>query len=102
MERCADRYQIIAVHHRNPVTFATQEQEFVDPLFPAHELAINNDQVYSIRADLRKAEDIDLTIREALDRFGQIDLLINGAAVREWSGVLERGGIDCADNIWRT
>lgn len=99
IRRCAGRYEFIAVHHLNTVSFATEHQEFVDPLFPERELRINDRKVYSIRADLRQAGEIDRTIAEAKDRFGRIDLLINGAAVRYWSGVLARGGIDCAEEV---
>jgi len=33
------------------------------------------------------------------EHFGQIDLLVNGAAVRYWSGLLEPGGIERAGEV---
>src|SRR5262245_5612387 len=99
IECCAERYQIIAAHNQNAISYATQEQEFVDPLSSSSPLSINHHRVYSIRADLREPAQIDNTIREVKDRFGGIDLLINGAAVRHWCGLLETGGIDRAQEI---
>jgi NAD(P)-dependent dehydrogenase (short-subunit alcohol dehydrogenase family) len=99
IERYADCYAIAAIHHRSPVRFATQDQEFVDPLCVSSELAINNHAVYGIRANLREAEDLNRAIAEVKEHFGQVDLLVNGAAVRYWSGMLEPGGIERAAEL---
>jgi NAD(P)-dependent dehydrogenase (short-subunit alcohol dehydrogenase family) len=100
IERHADRYQIAAVHNRNAIQFATQEQTFVDPLFPSRDLPENNRAIYSIRADISNPQEIDRLLGEVLARFGQIDLLINGAARREWSHVLTPGALDSAEMLW--
>ena len=99
IECCAERYQIVAAHHQNVISYATQDQEFVDPVCSLRPLPINQHRVYSLRADLREPAQIDRAIREVMDRFGGIDLLINGAAVRHWCGLLETGGIDRAEKI---
>ena len=44
IERFASRYQIVAVHHRQPVEFASQDQYFVDPLAPDDDVAANDQQ----------------------------------------------------------
>src|SRR5947209_14314020 len=81
IERYADRYQIIAVHNRNAIQFATQEQVFVDPLFPSLGIPANNNAVYSVRVDISKQDEIEHLIREVIARFERIDDLINGAAI---------------------
>lgn len=97
IERYADRYQIIAVHNRNPIQFATQQQVFVDPLFPSLETAANNHAVYSVRADISKQDEIERLICEVIALFGRIDLLINGAAMRKWSHLLAPGALDTVE-----
>lgn len=97
IEHYADRYQIIAVHNRNPIQFATQEQVFVDPLFPSSGIAANDHAVYSVRANISKQDEIEYLIREVIARFGRIDLLINGAALRAWSHLLAPGALDTAE-----
>jgi NAD(P)-dependent dehydrogenase (short-subunit alcohol dehydrogenase family) len=92
VERYADRYDIVAVHHRRPVYFPTQEQEFVDPLSPERDVAANACRTYAIRADISRQEDIDAVVQEALDAFGRVDLLVNAAAVRRFSPLLVDGG----------
>lgn len=93
VERYADRYEIVAVHHRRPVYFATQEQEFVDPLVPEREVAANARRAHAIRADISRREHIDAVVQEALEAFGRVDLLVNAAAVRSFSPLLV-GGAD--------
>jgi NAD(P)-dependent dehydrogenase (short-subunit alcohol dehydrogenase family) len=99
IEQCAERYHVVAVHHGTPVSWATQDQDFVDPLCPTAAVVANSHRVHAIVADLREAEAIDRTIQETLDRFGQIDLLVNGAAVRCWSSLLDRGAIEGANDL---
>lgn len=88
IERYADRFDILAVHHRNPVAFATQDQRFVDPLAPARALPQNGHPVHAIRADLAQLGGVAGVVCEAQERFGRVDLLVNAAAVRRFAPLL--------------
>jgi len=99
IERYAVRYQIIAVHRQRPIEFATQEQQFIDPLFPTQEIAVNKNAVHAIRADISKSDEIDRIVREVIARFGNIDVLINCAAVRGWSHLLAPGTLNAAEAV---
>ena len=88
INRYAERYQIVAVHHQRPVQFPTQEQQFIDPLAPSAPVDKNECAVHSIRADLTQPSDIERLCEVIVRRFGQVDLLINGAARRDWSPLL--------------
>jgi len=99
IERFADQYQIVAVHNRNAVQYATQEQRFVDPLLPSRKIAENNGAVHSIRADVSNQREIDSLIDEVVDRFGCIDLLINAAAYRVWSHLLDEEAMNTAEEV---
>jgi NAD(P)-dependent dehydrogenase (short-subunit alcohol dehydrogenase family) len=94
IERYAERYEIAAVHHRRPVYFATQEQQFVDPLAPEKVQAANKRRVHAIRADIAQRESVETVVREVLDVFGQVDLLINSAAVRRFAPLTSAGEPD--------
>lgn len=96
----ADRYHIIAVHYRNPIDYATQDQRYLDPLAPGLELPVNNSAVHAIRADLSDALEVDRVAREALQRFGVIDMLVNAAAIRSWSPILAPGSLAAADQMF--
>ncbi|HEY7388469.1 MAG TPA: SDR family oxidoreductase [Bryobacteraceae bacterium] len=100
IERYACHYQIVAVHHRTAIAFATQDQEFIDPLEPEREIGANSHAVYAIRADLSKQHEIDRVVAEAAAQFGRVDLLINAAAVRYFSPVLKPGGLDGAERLF--
>jgi NAD(P)-dependent dehydrogenase (short-subunit alcohol dehydrogenase family) len=97
IERYSDRYEIIAVHNQNPIQFATQDQTVVDPLAPSREVPANNHAVFSLRADISHSHGIDQLIRQVTTRFGNIDLLINGAAIRAPSSLLSPGAPDLAE-----
>jgi NAD(P)-dependent dehydrogenase (short-subunit alcohol dehydrogenase family) len=85
VRRSAADYQIIAVHHRTPLEYATQDQSFVDPLRPDAGVAENEDAVYSIAADLLAPDGPARVVSEAIQTFGRIDMLINAAARRNWA-----------------
>ena len=91
IERHAGRYQIIAVHHRRPVYFAAQHQEFIDPPRPGHRPGRGARTVHTIRADLTRPEAIEGIVQETLERSGCVDLLINAAAARRFSPLLADG-----------
>jgi NAD(P)-dependent dehydrogenase (short-subunit alcohol dehydrogenase family) len=99
LERCAGSYRIVAVHHRAPIHFATQNQVFVDPLRPDRELPENADAVHAVGADLTQPEEVARVAREALDVLGGVDLLLNAAAERRWAGLLEPGGTMSAESL---
>jgi NAD(P)-dependent dehydrogenase (short-subunit alcohol dehydrogenase family) len=86
IERYAGDYQIVAVHHRRPVFFATQHQEFINPLDgPGSRCQENALRVHTIRADIARSQAIDEVVHQTLDRYGRVDMLINAAAVRHFS-----------------
>lgn len=95
--RHAEQFEIIAVHRHNDLWVASQELNFVDPLDPERLLVENLRQVFSVRADLSSPEEIDRLTTAALDRFGQVDMLINAAAYRRWSGLLDDWALDDAE-----
>jgi NAD(P)-dependent dehydrogenase (short-subunit alcohol dehydrogenase family) len=99
IERFADRYHIAAVHHEQPIDFATQDQIFVDPLSPGDDVPTNDDAVYAIRADLSSAKEVARVAEESLAAFGHIDLLINAAARREWSSLLDAPALVSANEV---
>ncbi|MBT0769063.1 SDR family oxidoreductase [Kineosporia sp. J2-2] len=98
--RCAAEYRIVAVHGRTPVNRASQNQTFVDPLNPGGRLALNDDPVHTIRADLSRADEIERVVDETLNEFGQVDLLINAAARRHWAPLLAPGAIASASEVF--
>jgi NAD(P)-dependent dehydrogenase (short-subunit alcohol dehydrogenase family) len=100
IERHADRYQIVAIHHRRPVYFRTQDQEFVDPIQPSRELAANARRVHAIRVDLARQEELDAAVEAVLAAFGCVDLLINAAAARRFSPLLRAGSDAGAEEIF--
>jgi NAD(P)-dependent dehydrogenase (short-subunit alcohol dehydrogenase family) len=102
IERYAASYRIVAVHHRTPVQFATADQRFVDPLAPLAPVAANAYAVHAISADLCLAADVDRLVTEVADRFGTVDLVVNAAAIRAWSALLEPDAIDNAEQVLRT
>lgn len=101
IERCHHLYTIIAVHNRNPLQFATQDQWFVDPLAPSCVVTANEHAVHSIRADICERDAVDRIVSEVEAQFGNIDLLINAAAIRAWSPVLSATGLDAAEAVFK-
>lgn len=102
LERCADSYRIVAVHHLAPIHFATQDQVFVDPLRPELEVPENADAVHAVRADLTQPEQVARVAEEALGALGDVDLLLNGAAERRWANLLEPGALGAAEPMLAT
>lgn len=86
--RFSKRYQIIAVWHRRRPVIATQAQYLIDPLAPDRSLPLNRSPVHEIRADLREDEQIKQLVKTVLNRFDRIDVLVNAAAIFQWSPVL--------------
>lgn len=101
IDRCDDRYEIVAVHHRRPVYAATQSQTFVDPLDPKADCASNGHRLHAIRADISDREAVDAIVSEVLDTFGRVDVLINAAAVRELSPLLATTTDASAETVLR-
>jgi NAD(P)-dependent dehydrogenase (short-subunit alcohol dehydrogenase family) len=101
IERCADHYEIVAVHHGRPVYAATQNQSFVDPLNPAADCASNRHRVHATKADISDRESIDGVVDEVLDTLGRVDLLINAAAVRQFAPLLAATTEAAAETVLR-
>ena len=99
IERFADDYAIAAVHHSRLVEFATQTQFFVDPLQPSGPLATARRPVYAVRADLSRPDEVRKVIDEVLCRFGRVDVLINGAALRCFSSLTDTLALESAETL---
>lgn len=99
IEAYAERYAIAAVHHRNAIHYATQDQEFVDPLGPDLEVLENRHAVHSVRADLSQPREVERLALEVVNRFGGVDLVVNAAAKRTFSHVLANGSLEPADAV---
>jgi NAD(P)-dependent dehydrogenase (short-subunit alcohol dehydrogenase family) len=102
LQRYAHQYRIIAVHHRRPVEYATQNQRFVDPLLPDRAIAANDHAVYAVPADLSQREEVERVVHEMISQCGNVDLVINAAAVRCFSPLLKSGTLECADLVFQT
>src|SRR5262249_38281825 len=74
-------YEIAAAFHRQMPELPTQDQYYVDPLFPSRALRENRKPLFAIRADLGSTAEIERLVEAVIDRYGRIDVLIN-AAVR--------------------
>jgi NAD(P)-dependent dehydrogenase (short-subunit alcohol dehydrogenase family) len=98
MQSCAERYQIVAVHHERPLSVPSQDQTFVDPLSPARPIPANHHPVWSVRADLSRRDSIDALCSEIVARLGCVDLVINAAAHRRWGSLLA-GNTLAADEV---
>jgi NAD(P)-dependent dehydrogenase (short-subunit alcohol dehydrogenase family) len=88
MHRCAQQFCIIGVHNRHELDFASQHQVFIDPINVTRPVHENSDAVFAVRADLSDCQQIDRVCTEILNRFQQIDVLINGAVHRRPSELL--------------
>jgi NAD(P)-dependent dehydrogenase (short-subunit alcohol dehydrogenase family) len=99
ISRYADRYEIIAVYDQHAVRHPTQTQALVDPLQPTRRLAANDQPVHAVRADLSRPDSVDRLVRAASEVFGRVDLLINAAAVRQYSPLLAAGAADTAADL---
>lgn len=89
----AGQYDIAAVYHTAPPPFGSQEQSVLDPLMPSAALAENVQRIFTIRADLEQPEQAVHVVRQTLERFGCVDLLINAATFSVWSPLLEDPGL---------
>lgn len=101
LRAAAERYDIVAVHHRSPLSCATAEQRFVDPLEPDRELPENERAVHAVRADLRDPAEVASVAAEATDRLGPVDLVVNGAAVRTFAPAWDERTLDAAEDVMR-
>jgi NAD(P)-dependent dehydrogenase (short-subunit alcohol dehydrogenase family) len=102
IERHAADYTILAVHHRNPVHFATQNQRFVDPLAPAEPVPANDHAVRAIHADLCDPTGATRVVDEVAAAVENVDVVINAAAIRAWSPLLAHGALDAFEDVFRT
>jgi NAD(P)-dependent dehydrogenase (short-subunit alcohol dehydrogenase family) len=98
----AERYTIAAVCNRGVIGFATQDQAFFDPLDLSRPVSSNEYAVHSIASDLSGAKGVDTVVREVLDKFGRVDLLINAAALRVCSRLMTApGSSDAASDMFQ-
>jgi NAD(P)-dependent dehydrogenase (short-subunit alcohol dehydrogenase family) len=101
IEQCAADYHIAAIHHCTPISFATQDQVFVDSLAPENLIPANDLAVHAIRGDLSRPDEIARVAAEALAVFGQVDLLINAAVHRSFSALLDPATLEHAGRAWQ-
>jgi NAD(P)-dependent dehydrogenase (short-subunit alcohol dehydrogenase family) len=76
----AGEYDIVAVSRGRVPPVPSQDEHFVDPLAPSHDLPENAAAVHVVRAHLEQPGEIERVVEVALARFGRVDLLVNGAA----------------------
>ena len=103
LARLARQYDIVAVHHRGEVRFASQDHAFVDPLDPASASPPNDRAVHTIRTDLTALADpadAEQFVRSAAARFGGIDLVVHAAALRPQASVLDGAGVIAAPDVF--
>jgi NAD(P)-dependent dehydrogenase (short-subunit alcohol dehydrogenase family) len=100
IRRYAATYKIIAVHRHGEIRFASQDQWFVDPLSPSRALEINDHAVHAIRADVSNPAEIERLVREVVDDFGIIDVLVNAATARSSSALLASNALNRARGIF--
>ena len=60
---------------------------------------MNSDDICAIQADLRDPAQIDSMIANALERFGRVDLLVDGASIASAGLLLVWEGVDIS--VWR-
>jgi NAD(P)-dependent dehydrogenase (short-subunit alcohol dehydrogenase family) len=101
IRRYADRYNIVAVHFRRDVLFATQDQRLIDPLDLARPIAANEYAVRSIRVDLSDSTEIDRLVRELETDDFPIDVLINAAAIHAQAPLLASNALEQAEDTFR-
>lgn len=75
----AARYDIAAVWHRRRPGYATDRQDFVDPLDPQTPLDDAATRPMEIQADLAADGEIARVVDLVLARFGRVDVVVNAA-----------------------
>lgn len=94
IRRHAGEYDLAVVHERHSIDHPTQHQQYVDPIDPNRSFPENDDPIFAVRADLSDQRDIEQLADLVLARFKRVDVLINAAAYRQWSGMLDPGSLD--------
>jgi NAD(P)-dependent dehydrogenase (short-subunit alcohol dehydrogenase family) len=79
LHRYRAQFAFAALHGRQHLDFATQDQWFFDPLQPLEPLAENDHPAFAVQADLSSTSEIESACRQILARFGRVDVLINAA-----------------------
>ena len=85
----AEKYDIAAVYHQQPIAVPTQRQWFVDPLNPTVTPRENRHPVFAIQADLTDGKDLVKVVQLTLARFNRIDLLLNAAVYSFWGPMID-------------
>jgi NAD(P)-dependent dehydrogenase (short-subunit alcohol dehydrogenase family) len=88
IEAYRHEYEIVAVYRRGRPWFPAQDAHIVDPLLGGRPDDANRDEIFALRADLRRPEAAPRIIETAMTRFGQVDLLVNAAVATVWSPAL--------------
>jgi NAD(P)-dependent dehydrogenase (short-subunit alcohol dehydrogenase family) len=92
------QFQIVAIHNRHGLEFASQNQFFIDPLDRRRPIGENEDPIYEIRADLSHQKDIERICYEVIEKFQEIDLLINAAVWGAWTPLLSADALTDAES----
>jgi NAD(P)-dependent dehydrogenase (short-subunit alcohol dehydrogenase family) len=101
ISRYREQFQIVAIHHKHELAFATQNQTFLDPLDPSRSLKQNDERVFAIRADLSSEQAVERVCSAVIDQFRRIDILINAAVVRRCSRLLGPSALADAELVMR-
>ena len=88
IRRYRSKFQIVAIHNRHEIEFASQNQSFIDPLERGRTLQENENPIFAIRADLSQEQAIEEVCLEVVRQFDSVDLLINAAVAGRWSRFL--------------
>ncbi|CAB3256813.1 unnamed protein product [Arctia plantaginis] len=56
-------------------------------------------QVLTIKADVSKDEDTDVVVKQAIDKFGKIDVLVNNAGILREADILSDNFLDTFDEV---
>lgn len=76
MRLLTDGYAVGITYHRSAETAKAFEREV------SERLGVDSAQLLAIEADVRNREKIEVAVLELLERFGQVDLLVNNAGIR--------------------
>ena len=89
VQRCFKRFHLVGIHNNHEIDFATQNQIFVDPITLSASFEENAHPLFTIQADLSDEKAVNGVCAQVLERFRRVDVLINIAALRRWSQLLE-------------
>jgi NAD(P)-dependent dehydrogenase (short-subunit alcohol dehydrogenase family) len=100
IEALSPHYNIAAIYNQHAIGSETPEEYFFDPLIPRVSTHHTEYSFFPIKADLTDSNQIKRSVDQALTRFGHVDLLINGAAIRAFSHLIAPNSLDSAERLF--